>query len=75
MVQRFSMIFERTNQNVSGVAYWPLSPFLRSADATLTKPLTLPCQKGFRATESKKQVILFIDQKTPGYLLEQRMPA
>lgn len=59
MVQRFSIMFERTNQNISGVAYRTLSPFLSPANMTLTKLLTLPHQEGFRGMKSKDWVILF----------------
>lgn len=75
MVQRFSIIFKRTNQNVSGVAYWPLSPILRSADVTLTKPLTLPRPEALRATKHGIQVILFAHRKMPVFEPKQRVSA
>lgn len=75
MVQKFSVIFEGTKQNVSGVAYWPLSPFLHSADLTLTEPLTLPRPEALRATKHGIRVILFTHPKKAGFLPKQRMPA
>lgn len=65
MSQRFSINFQGTNQNVSGMAYWPLSPCLRYADVTITMPLTLARQEGRRATKSTVQVIPFTKGKRP----------
>jgi hypothetical protein len=75
MSQQFSMIFAEANPDVSGMAYWPLTSSLRPADVTLTKPLTLPRQEGFRATKSRIQVISFIHGKMAGFQPQQWMPA
>lgn len=75
MYQGFSKVLKDKNPSVSGMAYWPLTSSLRPADVPLTIPLTLPHQEGFRATKSKGQGIPFTHRKTPGFPLDQRMPA
>jgi len=52
----FSNDFGGMNQNVSGVDYWPLSSLLRSANVTLTMPLTLAQQEARSAKKSNLQV-------------------
>ncbi len=73
MYQRFSIILADTNQSVSGMAYLPLTPGLRSADVPLTLPLTLPYQEASRAMQIESQVIPFTYQKMPYFRPEQRM--
>ena len=75
MYQEFSTVLEDKNPSVSGVAYWPLTSSLRPADVTLTMPLTLPRQEGFRATKSMRQVIPFSHQKMACFPPEQRILA
>lgn len=75
MYQEYSKVFEGTHANVSGMAYWPLTSSLRPADVTLTMPLTLPHQEGFRARKSKGQVISFTQPKMAGFAPEQRVSA
>ncbi len=73
MYQRFSIILADTNQNVSGMAYVPLTAGLRSADVPLTLPLTLPNQEASRAKQIKVQVIPIPYQKMPYFRPEKRM--
>lgn len=75
MFRGFSKVFEGTNPNVSGMAYWPLTYSLGSADVPLTMPLTLPHQEGFRATKSKGLVIPFTHRKMASFGSEQRVSA
>jgi hypothetical protein len=48
----FSNDFGGMNQHVSGVDYCPLSSLLRSANVTLTMPLTLAQQEARSAKKS-----------------------
>jgi hypothetical protein len=72
MLQRFSTIFPGKNQNVSGMAYAPLTSGLRAADVPLTLPLTLTCQEAFRAMKSDRQVFLSLHHKIPHFRPEQQ---
>ncbi|NLG97352.1 MAG: hypothetical protein GX491_08335 [Chloroflexi bacterium] len=75
MLQRFSTIFPGKNQNVSGMAYVPLTSGLRAADVPLTLPLTLTCQEAFRAMKSDRQVFPSFHHIITHFRLEQRTPA
>lgn len=57
--------FGGMNQHVSGVDYWPLSSLLRSADVTLTMPLTLPQQEARSSKKSTTQGFPSIHGKMP----------
>lgn len=73
MEQEISSISRRPNRNVSGMAYWPLSLVLRSADLPLTMPLTFPRQEGRSATKSATMVFPFSHVEMP--LLRLEYPA
>lgn len=75
MFHELSMVYRWTNQSVSGKAYWPITPNLRSADVPLTIPLTLPRQEASRAMKSRIQVISFTYGKMPVFEPEQRVLA
>jgi hypothetical protein len=55
--------------DVSGIAYWPLTVILRSADLPLTMPLTQPCQEARRAKISARQVFPIAHGKMPVFRL------
>ena len=73
MKQEISSISRPPNRNVSGMAYWPLSLELPSADQPLTMPLTFSCQEGRSATKSKGMVFPFNHVAIP--LLRLEYPA
>lgn len=72
MLQRFSTIFPGKNQNVSGMAYAPLTSGLRAADVPLTLPLTMTRQEALRAMKSERQVFPSLHHIIPHFRLEQR---
>jgi hypothetical protein len=72
MFQRFSMILTGKNQNVSGMAYAPLTSGLRAADVPLTLPLTLTNQEAFRAMKSERQVFPSLCHNIPHFHPKQR---
>jgi len=67
----FSNDFGGMNQHVSGVDYWPLSSLLRSANVTLTMPLTLAQQEARSAKKSNTWLFPSTYGKIPVFEPEQ----
>lgn len=67
----FSNDFRGMNPHVSGVDYWPFSSLLRSANVTLTMPLTLAQQEARSAKKSNIRVFPSTHGKMPVFEPEQ----